>query len=181
MISPEGSKLQFKAYDSNDCSGASSTYSFDKGFCYQSSSSNALYSLVEGTSPGTSPVTSPVTLPVTSPVTSPIKSPVTSPTSVGTLKGYVAKVFYSDTTCKTPYLATFKALGTCIYTSTNNYEYVTATSSTVYTNTYTDSQCKLGGSSESISYADRSCVGKTKIYVTSSTKFTASDANAVVR
>ena len=157
-------------YDRDDCNGASSSYFLDKEKCYTNSYSKTVYSLVEGTSPGTSPVTSPVT------------PPVTSPTSVGTLKGYVAKVFYSDATCKTPYLATFTALDTCAQTGLNEYEYVTATSSTVKSVGYTDSQCRLGaGSVSTTSYTDGACVSRTKIYVTSTTSYTANDANAVVR
>ena len=112
----------------------------------------------------------------------PVISPVISPTSAATLNGYVAVVLYGDNyICNKPLAADFQALNTCFRSVANEYTYVTATSSSVHTVTYTDSMCTFGAVSESMSYTDGACAGSHKIYVTSTSAFTADIALAVMK
>ena len=117
-----------------------------------------------------------------SPTKYPVTSPIISPTSAATLNGYVAIVLYSDYfLCKTPLVADFKALNTCFRSVTNEYTYVTATSSSLRSATYTDSMCTLGEITMTTPYTDGACFGSSKIYVTSTSAFTADVALGVMR
>ena len=70
-------------------------------------------------------------------------------------------------------LASFQVLNSCYRTDTGAYERVNATSSSVRSATYTDSMCTLGEITETTPYTDGACFGGTKIYVTSTSAFTA--------
>ena len=163
MLFVPGSKFQIIKYEIEDCTGASTTITSDMGICSFSSNGKAVYSSTSATSP------------VTSPVKSPVKSPVTLfPSSVlPTLKGYVATVAYSDTACKSLRLATLQLLDSCNRTNTDTYERITATSLSIHSATYTDSQCTLLKTSQTTPYTDGVCHGGYKIFVTPTSAFTA--------
>ena len=120
--------------------------------------------------------------PTKSPVGSPITSPVTSPTSLATLTGYVATVTYSDySTCKNPLTVHLQVLNTCHRTGENTYEYVTATSSSVRTVTYTDALCTLGAMASNEIYSDGACFYGRKTFISLTSTFTTDLATANIR
>ena len=158
-----GSKFQITTYQTEDCTGTSTTTSSDMGVCSLAADGKAVYS----STIATSPVTSPVKLPVKSPV-------ILFPSSVlPTLKGYVATVAYSDTACKSLRLATLQLLDSCNRTNTDAYERITATTSSIHSATYKDSLCTHLKTSETTSYTDGVCHGGYKIFVTPTSAFTA--------
>ena len=84
----------------------------------------------------------------------------------------VVEVSYSDILCKNPFVVEFTGLNTCIRTGRSAYKYVTATSSLVRTEKYTDFQCTLDAVITETSYADGVCSERFKTYISSRITFT---------
>ena len=87
------------------------------------------------------------------------------------LTGYVAEVFYSDVLCKSPLYAVFQALNSCFQTDTDTFQYITATSSSVATQEYSDSQCTVTSGLKLESYADNLCASSKKTFINETTSF----------
>ena len=78
-------------------------------------------------------------------------------TKLANLNGYVYDVVYTDSSCSTFALAELQVLNICFRFSATKYKFITASSSLVTYNTYTDAQCKLGGSNTIHVYESKVC------------------------
>ena len=95
-----------------------------------------------------------------------IGPPVTSLETL--LSGYVTIVYHSDDSCTSQTYVLNTALNVCITNSDDEYEYYTATSSSVTTARYTDSLCtevSVLASSYTESYVTGACDNKRKVFV----------------
>ena len=101
---------------------------------------------------------------------SPIGSSVTTLDSniikLANLDGYVVDVYFTDSSCSTISYATQQILNQCFRYSATQYKYITATSTLVTKNTYTDAKCTLGGSNILNVYESRKCNAKKMIFLT---------------
>ena len=131
--------------------------------------------------------TSPVTFAITSPVKYSVKSlsntPVASQSEKTLLTGYVTVIFHEGSSCSNQYYAISNILNSCFNVDESTYRLVTATSSSVVTTSYTDSQCTTGAVRESYSYTDGACdtSDSTKVYVSSSSVWNSDFVTATVR
>lgn len=104
---------------------------------------------------------------------SPLGSPSTSlsTTALTSLTGYLAGIFYSDSSCKLPVSVSFTALNTCFPSSGGLYSSITANSEVVTSTDYTDSLC-TDVVVKTDSYSDLDCTNRVKTYITATSTFT---------
>ena len=113
----------------------------------------------------------------------PITSLETSLTPLSLLSGYVGYARYSDDSCTSQMKALFVALNVCIARSEDDYDYYTATSSSITITSYTDSLCTVVSSisSDTQSYVDGACEKKRKVFVASTITANPSAATVQIR
>ena len=113
-------------------------------------------------------------------IASPIGSSVTTLdsniTKLANLDGYVVDVRYTDSSCSTFSFAEQQVLNKCFRYSATQYKYITATSTLVTKNTYTDAKCTLGGSNILNVYESKVCNAKKIIFIAESIALTSNVA-----
>ena len=105
----------------------------------------------------------------------------TNITTLAALTGYVTQATYRDAACQNPILALVVALNTCYRTGLSEYNYNTATGTSVTFATYTDAKCSLGEDKSVLSYTDSVCSGYKATFVTASSKVSTSVQTASLR
>ena len=114
----------------------------------------------------------------------PITSLETSLTPLSLLSGYVGYARYSDDSCTSQMKALFVALNVCIARSEDDYDYYTATSSSITITSYTDSLCKVPSTefpADTTSYVNGACEKKRKVFVASTITANPSAATVQIR
>ena len=118
----------------------------------------------------------------TSLTASAIGPPITSLET--SLPGYVTYALYSDDSCTSQIVARSDALNVCIADSGSNFEYTTATSSSITLTLYTDSLCKVLSTEfpvDTTSYVNGACDKKRKVSVVSAIAPSPSTATVQLR
>ena len=95
--------------------------------------------------------------------------------------GYFSAVGYADSLCKIPISASTISLENCRQISEKEYYSYTATSSTIRSGVYTDSQCKVAKNVSEKSYTPNVCFNKTILSITSTDKWTTDVSTVVMR